>query len=402
MKKLLNLLLTVLALLGTSCEQQGKDGADTPTTFIVDVANITINSATVNVVPPSNETYLFDVVARFDYEEFATPTDFAISRIEMLKGWADAQNRPLTELLVSGTQSREYDWLSADTRYYAYAFGVTAEGELSTDVVMVQFRTKPYSDEPSNNTFDIKVSEITAYGARLEVTPSNGDFYHFYVVEKAEYDKYESEEAFAKSVAHDIKSISVDVTSNLSIGSNGYIFNALLKPSTDYYAYALGISGNGVPTTSVTKVPFKTLATTNNEMVLDYFVEAYAMKMNNFYKEGVATWSISLAAADEDNTLYLDIQTPLTATDFVGSYTFDSSFDPNTAVVGAMEEKYWSGSCWYVYDNLGNLVKGKLFSSGSVNITKSDNIYTLSIDALDQNNEKLKVSYTGIIEDISL
>lgn len=86
MKKLLNLLLAVLALLGTSCEQQGKDGADPPTTFIVDVANITINSATVNVVPPSNETYLFDVVERFDYEEFATPTDFAISRIEMLKG----------------------------------------------------------------------------------------------------------------------------------------------------------------------------------------------------------------------------------------------------------------------------------------------------------------------------
>ena len=100
--------------------------------------------------------------------------------------------------------------------------------------------------------------------------------------------------------------------------------------------------------------------------------------------------------------MYLDIQTPLTATDFVGSYTFDSSFDPNTAVVGAMEEKYWSGSCWYVCDNLGNLVKSKLLSSGSVNITKSDNIYTLSIDALDQNNEKLKVSYTGIIEDISL
>ena len=393
----------MVALVGISCEQQGGEGGNTPATFTVDVANITINSATVNVVPPSNETYLFDVVARLEYEEYATPADFAISRIEMLKGWADAQNRPLTELLVSGAQSREYDWLSADTRYYAYAFGVTAEGELSTDVVMVQFRTEPYSDEPSNNTFDIKLSGITAYGAKIEVTPSNGDFYYFYAIEKAEYEKYESDEAFAKSVAQEIKLMSVDVTSNLSTGYDSHTFNALLKPGTDYYAYALGISGNGVPTTGVTKVAFKTLTPTSDEIVLDYFVEACAMKMNGFYKEGVATWSIAFHAEDEENTLYLDIQTPLTATDFVGDYTFDSSFDPNTAVVGAMEEeKYWSGSLWYVNDKLGNLVKIKLLSSGSVKITKSDNIYTISVDALDQDNEKLKGSYTGPIEDISL
>lgn len=390
------------ALVGISCEQQGGEEGNTPTTFTVDVANITINSATINVVPPSNETYLFDVVARLEYEEYATPADFAISRIEMLKGRADAQNRPLTELLVSGAQSREYDWLSADTRYYAYAFGVTAEGELSTDVVMVQFRTEPYSDEPSNNTFDIKLSDITAYGAKIKVTPSNGDFYYFYAIEKAEYEKYESDEAFAKSVAQEIKLMSVDVTSNLSTDYDSHTFNALLKPGTDYYAYALGISGNGVPTTGVTKVAFKTLTPTSDEIVLDYFVEAFAMKMNGFYKEGVATWSIAFYAEDEDNTLYLDIQTPLAATDFVGEYSFDSSYAPNTAVAGAMEEKYWSGSCWYVYDNLGNLVKSKLFSSGSVKITKSDNIYTISINALDQNNEKLKGSYTGPIEDISL
>lgn len=393
----------MVALMGISCEQQGGEGGNTPATFTVDVANITINSATINIVPPSNETYLFDVVARLEYEEYATPADFAISRIEMLKGWADAQNRPLTELLVSGAQSREYDWLTADTRYYAYAFGVTAEGELSTDVVMVQFRTEPYSDEPSNNTFDIKLSGITAYGAKIEVTPSNGDFYYFYAIEKAEYENYESDEAFAKDVAQEIKLMSVDVTANLSTAYDSHTFNALLKPGTDYYAYALGISGNGVPTTGVTKVAFKTLTPTSDEIMLDYFVEACAMKMNGFYKEGVATWSIAFHAEDEENTLYLDIQTPLTATDFVGDYTFDSSFDPNTAVVGAMEEeKYWSGSLWYVNDKLGNLVKIKLLSSGSVKITKSDNIYTISINALDQNNEKLKGSYTGPIEDISL
>ena len=392
----------MVALVGISCEQQGGEGGNTPATFTVDVANITINSATVNVVPPSNETYLFDVVARLEYEEYATPADFAISRIEMLKGMAEASNRSLAEFLVSGAQSREYDWLSADTRYYAYAFGVTAEGELSTDVVMVQFRTEPYSDEPSNNTFDIKLSGITAYGAKIEVTPSNGDFYYFYAIEKAEYEKYESDEAFAKSVAQEIKLMSVDVTANLSTSYDSHTFDALLKPGTDYYAYALGISGNGVPTTGVTKVAFKTLTPTSDEIVLDYFVEACAMKMNGFYKEGVATWSIAFYAEDEDNTLYLDIQTPLAATDYVGEYTFDSSYAPNTAVAGAMEEKYWSGSCWYVYDKLGNLVESKLLSSGSVKITKSDNIYTISINALDQNNEKLKGSYTGPIEDISL
>ena len=402
MRKFFNLLLAMLAMLGTSCEQQGKEAANTPTTFAIDITDIAVTSATVNVVPPSNETYIFDVIARLDYEEYATPTEFANSRIEMLKEWSEAQNRPLTEALVSGAASREYDWLSADTRYYAYAFGVTDNGELSTDVVLVSFRTPPYSDEPSNNTFDINVSDIAAYGARIEVVPSNGDFYYFYAVEKAEYDKYESDEAFADGVAYDVRmSVSVDILSNLSSGYDSHLFNSLLKPNTDYYAYALGISGNGVPTTDVTKVAFKTLPTTSDEMVLDYFVEASSMKMNGYYKEGVATWSIALAAADEDNVLYLDLQTSTTATDFVGSYTFDSSFDPNTAVVGVVDGNYWSGSCWCVYDKLGNPARRQLFSSGSVDVTKSDNIYTLSINGLDQNNEKLVVSYTGVIEDIS-
>lgn len=395
MKKVLNLLLAMFAVCGISCEP--NDLVSGKTTFAITVSNITTTSATIDVVPSNNQTYYyFDVVQKIYFEEYATPTEFAYSRIEQRKEYAESQGVALAEVLILGADNYECNWLTGDEEYYAYAFGITLDGELCTDVEVKPFKTLPYSDAPSENTFNIKVSDITARDAMVEVIPSNSDSYYFYVVEKAEYDKYKSESAFAESIAAAVVALHSSLTLELSSGVDSKVFTTLLKPDTDYYAYAFGMSGNGAPTTGVTKVPFKTLEATSNDMVIDYFTVAYATREEGLYAEGVSTWRIALMLGLR-NMLCIEVQVPETTTSFAGEYEFTSTFAPGTAVAGSITGDAEIGSIWFVYDDFNNLVIHKCLSLGNVSISQKGDNYTITIEALDQNYEKLTVKYTGAI-----
>lgn len=394
MKKLFKLFIVMLAVCGISCEPNDGDGGKT--TFAITVTNITTTGATIDVVPSNNQTYYyFDVVRKIYFEEYATPTEFAYSRIEQIKEYAESQGVALVEALILGAGNYVCDWLTGNKEYYAYAFGITPEGELCTDVAVKPFTTLPYSDAPSANTFGIEVSDITAHGAKISVTPSNDDYYYFYAIEKAEYEAFESEAAFAESVATWLKEANAVTLYNLSSGPEVFVFNALLKPNTDYYAYAFGLSGNYVPTTGVTKVPFKTLEDVDNKTVLDYFVSSYVKKYANHYAEGTATWAVMFFAQDETNLLALEFQTPNSATDCVGEYEISSSLAPGSVVAGALIDGEFQGSYWSVSDRYYNRVDYKLFQSGSVKVSNTEGVYTITVEALDQNNEKVIMNYTG-------
>lgn len=394
MKKLLNLLLAMLAVCGISCEPNDLVGGKT--TFAISVTNITTTGATIDVVPSNNHTYYyFDVVQKIYFEEYATPTEFAYSRIEQRKEYAESQGVTLAEALSLGAGNYVCNWLTGNKEYYAYAFGITPEGELCTDVAVKPFTTLPYSDAPSANTFGIEVSDISAHGAKISVTPSNDDYYYFYAIAKAEYEAFESEAAFAESVATRLKEANAVTLYNLSSGPEVFVFDALLKPNTDYYAYAFGLSGNYVPTTGVTKVAFKTLEDTDNVTTLDYFDLGYVKKYENRYADGTATWFVVFFAQDEANVLTLEFQTPNSATNIVGEYEISSSLAPGSLVAGALVDGEFRGSYWSVSDENYNLVNYKLFQSGSVNVSKTEGGYTITIDALDHNNEKVVMNYNG-------
>ena len=394
MKKFFKLILAMLAVCAISCEPNDLVGGKT--TFAISVTNITTTGATIDVVPSNNHTYYyFDVVQKIYFEEYATPAEFAYSRIEQRKEYAESQGVALVETLVLGAGNYVCDWLTGDQEYYAYAFGITPDGELCTDVAVKPFTTLPYSDAPSANTFGIEVSDITAHGAKISVTPSNDDYYYFYAVEKAEYEAFESEAAFAESVATRLKEANAVTIYNLSSGPEVFVFNALLKPNTDYYAYAFGLSGNYVPTTDVTKVAFKTLEDVDNVTTLDYFVSGYAKKYESRYDEGTATWVLVFFARDESNVLTLEFQTPNSATDIVGEYEISSTHASGSVVAGALVDGEFRGSYWSVSDNNYNLANYKLFQSGSANVSKTERGYTIAVDALDHNNEKVTMNYTG-------
>lgn len=399
MKRLFCLILALVATCHIArSSQPSTDEGEATTTFTIDIYNITTTSATAKVTPSNNNTlYYYGFIIKEGYKSYSTPAEFAASQIEMIQNWANQNGYSLSDLLKQGVDSRESKNLKGDTEYFVYAFGITADGKQSTEVALKAFTTLPYADEPSNNTFSIDVSKITDHGARVEIIPSNNDPYYFHVVEKAEYEKFENDEEFAHSVVAELRTLTDKIDYTRASGNKHYVFNALLKPNTDYYAFAFGMSGNGVPTTGVTKRPFKTLAEKSDELVRDYYVRGFSAIYEKDTQNSSTTWSVALFAETEINIVVLDINLPITATDFVGRYELSSSRELNTANVGSMVDGAIYGSYWSLSDKFYNMIDYKLLSSGSMDISKSGDIYTIKIDALDHNGKRFLVEYSGTI-----
>ena len=98
----------------------------------------------------------------------------------------------------------------------------------------------------------------------------------------------------------------------------------------------------------------------------------------------------------------LELQGDLSETAPVaGEYQLLSTFAAGTAVAGGVDaEGYGYGTYWGLFDNsYENLVDSSFCTSGTVKIGKSDNLYTIDIDAVGEYGESIKVSFAGVLEE---
>lgn len=259
MKKLLNLLLAMLAIVGVACtpnnEEGGGENNPTKTSFVISVTDISEMGATVTVEPSTNDTYYFAVIERSTIDKYADRNGFA----EMLAPMVDES------VLSSGKDSYTYPYgdLSPDTEYYAYAFGVTADGEITSDLFVVPFKTLYVNLGQSDNTFDIAVSNITTTGAIVSVTPSNSDYYYFDVLPKSNVEEFGSKMDFALDYIFKLKNtceaMCISFKSILSSGAATKSFDRWLEPNIEYYAFAFGVTPLcGINTSEITVVEFRT------------------------------------------------------------------------------------------------------------------------------------------------
>ena len=135
MKRIFNLLLAMLAILGVACtpnngggNENNNGGGEAPTmTFAIDIADITLSGATINVTPSSDATYFFDVVDKAKIDSYATPLEYATESIKNLKLLIGLFGIPLSDYLSTGHGSATLDSLTPDTEYYARSEEHTSE-----------------------------------------------------------------------------------------------------------------------------------------------------------------------------------------------------------------------------------------------------------------------------------
>ena len=448
MKNLLKFLIAIFAICGIACTPQDgnengnnltdPNGPSNPSNpsdpsdpsdpglsdlvFNITVSDITATGAYVAVETTSKETYYFDVIEKEYLDQYADKKVFAAEMVAELKDMYEEYGYTLADALSYGSDGYLYEegCFEPNTDYYAFAVAVTENGVVNSDLTLKPFKTLEAaaggggSDEPSNNSFAVTVSAITSSSATVAVVPSNSDTYYFDVIEKEILDYYTDKKEFAAEYIAEVKdyyeSYGYSLADALSSGSDAYAYEDSLEPNTDYYAFAVGVSSNGAITTDVAVKAFTTLASgsgneggstpSTGDLALNNFTYGYYTNYGDYYGTGATNWYIDLYTDDTYDVLVLEVQTPTSATSFTGTYNFATSCAANTAVPFFIDgEGYICGSYWCLLDSNYNVADYRGCDSGSVKISKSGENYTIVLDALDADGNKITSNFTGVLEE---
>ena len=264
---------------------------DAPEVFDIEITDVTGLSATINITPEDvNSTYYFYVYPVADYEKYQNGSDYELMQYDY-SFWlymAAISEVDVAEViasdLVKGEQSVSTDMLlyltEWDTEYIVWAYGITAQGEVTTNMTRRTFKTG--SPATSSMTFDVEnikvewYEETTAEGtirgymAEADIIPSNkNERYFATITNKDWYDWYASENNKGRS---DEKYIMYQILLNASQPSSylpsmchegDFTYNCfsereiLLRPDREYAVFVFGLDENGA-TTSLSVFPFTT------------------------------------------------------------------------------------------------------------------------------------------------
>lgn len=227
-------------------------------TFDLKVEGIGSNFATVYANPSDKTVPLHVGVAKKSLvDTFASDTAFQTNDIETLKSEAEELGLTISEYLkksmIVGDIPTMFSNLESSTDYYAYVYGITEAGEVTTALSKTQFTTLA-PQVPLK--FEITVSGITPYGATVAVKPSASGTYYYDVFEKAEMDKFANDAAIIAELEK-----SADFESRLVTGEKSYTYGPeteALQPKTEYYAYAFEYGNPNLEAPEIKKVTFTT------------------------------------------------------------------------------------------------------------------------------------------------
>ena len=264
---------------------------DAPEVFDIKISNIKGMSADITITPPDNNTsyyyYLYPVA---DYEKYQNGSDYELMQYDysFWQYMAAIYEKDLTEViagdLVKGAITTSTDdilYLTEwNTEYIVWAYGITAEGQVTTTMTRRTFTTA--SPAESTMTFEVKniktewYEETTpegilrGYCAEAEIVPSNkSEQYFATITNKDWYDWYASENNTGRSDEQYIMSqilLNCSTPSkelSLLCHSGDFTYNCfterkiLLRPDREYAVFVFGIDDNGA-TTGLSVFPFTT------------------------------------------------------------------------------------------------------------------------------------------------
>ena len=196
MKKIFNFMLAMLAVCGVACTPNNGDGTgdnnggndngngngngDTALSFVIKVTNITSNGAVVSVTPSTDATYYFDVFEKDYLDGYDSEEQFIVDYVADIKAYIDEENAMGANLFFGNFVSRGNDSytyggdvvLEPNTEYYAFAFGLSESGEITSGLTKKPFKTmeEVQGDKEFNN---LSYGYFTNYGDYYGVGATN-------------------------------------------------------------------------------------------------------------------------------------------------------------------------------------------------------------------------------------
>lgn len=214
-------------------------------------------------VTPEDDTrpYFFDIYLTEDFNaRDMTLDEFAQSVIDELIEFYSENMELSKEEIIEGVNSigpdkGEYGELTAGKEFMLYAFELSLEGEVLSDVKTEIFNTPEV--EPSDNDITITEGEVTAVSIEVNYGTTNNDIYFYDLVLAADYENMTDEEIMEA----EIREWGGNISYSLVSGDFTYLFEDL-EPDTEYLALAFGY-GVGTNTTPLTKKSIRTVPAGN-------------------------------------------------------------------------------------------------------------------------------------------
>lgn len=314
--------------------QRGAEGSATDTSdvdtgavklpFRISVLEAMPTSVSYEVLPDDKEMgYITMAVEKAAFDKFGSDEDYFQSELSYYILMAESiYGVPLGEYLkgvlhYGDTHDNYFDLLSPDTGYYAYAYGLSLDGERLTDIVKEEFSTAPKPNIDAK--FEFSYSIVPGTRADVSVFPDSQDYWYYFSVLRTEgleenYDMVELAQGYLDYVVeyymmseggtvedamrlvcfngiglnsfellpdkeYSLFAVAVDLTTGLVVSeateeemlekltkddmsyfSRNGDFTAEItgrEPGTEYRAFAFGYS-SGIATTGLTTLVFKT------------------------------------------------------------------------------------------------------------------------------------------------
>lgn len=243
--------------------QQQAPGSSQEDYFIIETQVISPYSASVTYNPNGYEGGYVHLVAKASvidaYIEAGNIQGWIDGDIAWLHDVADANGLTFEELLSIYKQAYStgggepvtvtYRDLENNTDYYAYCYGLTTDGRVTTEFYKQKFTTSIVSGV--DLSLSASISDIGTDSAKVVVTPSDNDvtYYWTYVTEMdmAKYDLNEIMDNMIQNIKYAI-STGADIYDIIHMGPSAENMTNLWK-GTKYYLVGWGMDEMGTPTT---------------------------------------------------------------------------------------------------------------------------------------------------------
>lgn len=248
--------------------------------FELVVVDVTKERVDFKVTPKDEAMSYVVLIAEKEYfDDLGTDDRMMDDDLEFFQRMADQKAMTLDAFLATilkrGAFEDSEQGLQPDTEYYLYAYGLTMDGEVLTEMDKVLFRTD--APDQTDTTFAIGLSEISFNSVKVHVVPSDPSALYF--VNVFDEDRYlefgGNEEAFLAQIAYvrDYylgKGATIEqMLANLAqAGERELVFDNLL-PNKKHYAYVIGVDREFFANTDVAVEEFSTLSAEEADLAFD-------------------------------------------------------------------------------------------------------------------------------------
>lgn len=290
MKKIaLNILYAAVALmmvlpLAVSCKKEAEEAPSVEKvdcSFKINVSDIAGNSAKVSAIPTKMSVkYYLSAVRRDIYDLYSDKEEFAADNLIDLKMNAEEEGVEfrdyISENRISGSSPKTISGLSPETEYIAFAYGLSDDGEIITDIYSSPFTTIE-GENIVDMDFTFEMVSISGTEATVKITPEHNDrMYYYDLLPVSQITKY------TEAQIVDMLNSDGTLVDHCIYGSDTYTFTGL-KTSTKYCLFAF---------------PYDEDSGAGKFVYKEFTTDEPSSDVQEAYKKWLGTWTVTSTSSE--------------------------------------------------------------------------------------------------------